>query len=769
MRTQWTFAIVILICVLSGCSLESVPERGEQCPGINDESEKTLQFIVKPINENGEKCENLQDCKCNDAEQCPEFAENFTLSVCPKDISSCHQTKTGEHYCIVCSQNQVACSGICVDPNSNEYCGAKGECNNDDATSMDYIGKKCGPNYKCVEGVCKEIVECASKIYCDGNCLKINSNDYDHCGAKGECSDDSPSSDNYKGKDCVGVMGNHAVCLDGECICTEGYVNVNGICVDPTDNEYCGAQDGVPGENCGDTAKCVNGVCVCLNEDDVWVKESGKCVDPQSSEHCGATEDSLGENCIENAHCVNRLCVCMDGFALCGEKCIDTRISNFNCGARGTCDDPDETSANYQGKKCDKSAECIEGECVCDDGYIKCGEECINPFLSNTHCGAKGECNSEDPKSDDYQGAVCEEDLKCGDGVCLYQNGCPTNACSLNSCMNTDEQCGMQCMNCNGYGYTEHGFCKLDKGICEITECKKEYHLNADNTDCEKNTVNKCASVTSNVTVDCESIQNVDSVKCNEEGACSIEACMKGFHLNAGKTGCEANSDTECAPVSSNEVKNCKTENNALEGKCLENGKCSIIKCRENYHFNEHKTGCEPNSQVACAPQDSSSTAICANDNIRGNCTREGKCDCTEEGHLLDNGSCEADSNQHCGKHGNECPIDSTCTKGTCYADKCTALTNTLLCAGGESICKKPAKQTYYACVNLTTHHTQCFNTGGTNSSNIDCTKRTDSTGKCIYEPELHTDNGWNCECKDPAKHFQHYHDDVTGWSWLCK
>ena len=779
MCRQKTWVVAVLLCWLAGCTLDNVTERGQLCPGLGDESGKRLQFIVKPTDDNGEKCDTLEACTCDSPESCSEYSESFKINACPKDIPTCHKTTNGDYYCIACSPNQVACSGICVDPNSNEHCGAKGECNSNDDSSPDYIGIKCGPNYKCVEGECKEIVECASKIYCDGNCLKINSNDYDHCGAKGECSDDSPSSDNYKGKDCVGMMGNHAVCLDGECICTDGDVNVNGICVDPTDNEYCGAQDGVPGEKCGETATCKSGLCVCINEG--YVRVNGICVDPNSNEHCGATEDNPGENCIENAHCVDGQCVCIEDYAMCGDKCIESKVSNFYCGAKGTCDNPDESSANYQGKKCDKSAECIDGECICDENYIKCGEECVNPFLSNTHCGAKGACNSEDPKSNDYQGAICENDLKCGDGICLYQNGCQTNACSLNSCINTDAQCGMQCMNCNDYGNIQSGFCKLDKGICEITACKQNHHLNEDNSDCEKNTLNACAPVTSNVTNDCEAIENVGSVVCSEEGACAINQCKQGYHLNAAKTGCEANSDTLCAPVNSNEVKNCKTENNALEGKCLENGTCSIIKCRENYHFNEPKTECDANTPTSCAPQDSNKIAQCANDTIIGTCTRDGLCDCTENGHLLDNGSCEVDSERNCGKHGQKCPDDAFCSKGTCYAKegKCNSSTNSYLCSDGTSICKPMYSKTDYQCVNLATHNERCFRityTGTDGSEHSEfrgCTQNTSeagTTGKCIYDPEHAlslSPTGYTCECKDPNQNYEHPNDN-HGPSYRC-
>ena len=136
----------ISVVLLSGCSLDSVSEQGDKCPGKNDESGKTLQFIVKDT--------GSDSIRCNNAEDCPEYAENFELSICPKDVSACHQTTDDEYYCLSCSSNQVACNGECVDPNSNDHCGASGKCNSIDPKSEDFYGKKCDTDQRCEKGVC---------------------------------------------------------------------------------------------------------------------------------------------------------------------------------------------------------------------------------------------------------------------------------------------------------------------------------------------------------------------------------------------------------------------------------------------------------------------------------------------------------------------------------------------------------------------------------------------------------------------------------------
>ncbi len=608
-----------------------------------------------------------------------------------------------------------------------------------------------------------------------GECLKINVNDFNHCGAKHKCNDDDPSSDNYVGKNCIALMGNHAKCENNECVCTDDYVNIDGICVDPTDNEHCGAQEGIPGEKCGPHSTCERNECICT---DGYVKVDGTCVDPNSNEHCGASEGVDGISCTENSNCVSGVCVCVDEYAMREGKCIESKVSNNYCGAKGTCDDPDMTSENYQGIKCDKSAECIDGACVCNEGLVKCGEECINPSLSNTHCGAKGDCNSEDAKSDHYQGAVCEEGLMCGDGLCRHLNGCIDNTCSLNDCHNTNEQCGMQCMNCKDYGHTKDGFCKIDIGVCEFTECNVNYHLNADKTDCIENLKEACAPVSSSDAKDCTAIEYAAKTECSEAGICTILQCQKGYHLNETKTACVENKDNACAPVDSSEAKNCNIENDALVGKCNDDGTCSIEKCRENYHFNEHKTACVVNTERECAPQNSNVTAVCADNTITGTCTRDGICDCTQNGHLLDNGSCEADTDEHCGTHDNACRADTKCDGGVCYATSCNSGTNSYLCAENHNtICRPWNTKTNFQCIDLTTHNEKCFKIvfgdQGQYSEYRNCTDNTagrGTTGKCIYDPEHALSlsaTGYTCECKDPNQNFEHPNDG-NGLSYRC-
>ena len=135
---------------------------------------------------------------------------------------------------------------LCIDPQTNSmYCGATG--NPSGAANNNQIGKACGSGAGCISGVCEQKqMSCSnsSETLCavssGYNCINLNSNNADHCGA---C--------NYKCAAHPILNATSSSCSGGSCnyTCTAGYVNVgSGIkantihCVDPnSDPLYCGA------------------------------------------------------------------------------------------------------------------------------------------------------------------------------------------------------------------------------------------------------------------------------------------------------------------------------------------------------------------------------------------------------------------------------------------------------------------------------------------------------------------------------------------------
>ena len=140
------------------------------------------------------------------------------------------------------------------------------------------------------------------------------------------------------------------------------------------------------------------------------------CVDPQTNnDFCGATDNCTGSKnggkCPAGNVCTNGKCKveCDGGFVKCGDECINPINDPDYCGATAACE------GNDAGKKCGADQVCSESVCrdACENGKLKCGDRCIDPLSSVNFCGAKGNC-----KGDDNDGDVCAVDEVCSVGQC---------------------------------------------------------------------------------------------------------------------------------------------------------------------------------------------------------------------------------------------------------------------------------------------------------------------------------------------------------------
>ena len=203
--------------------------------------------------------------------------------------------------------------------------------------------------------------------------------DVNHCPVNDICSRDS---------------GNNAYCMK-DCRSGKAQVICDGMCVDPeSSNEHCGAK----------------GFCNSDNENDEHFK-GVKCIEGQSCK-----PDDEGQY----------RCKCSDGYLPCEDngvlKCVDPLSVRF-CGASGLCNDSNPESENFKGtscaseQACQMSADTGKYRCTCPNGGILCDNQCVQ-IDNRDHCGAKGQCNSDSPQSNDYKG------LKCGDEeLCLEHSG----------------------------------------------------------------------------------------------------------------------------------------------------------------------------------------------------------------------------------------------------------------------------------------------------------------------------------------------------------
>ncbi|MEW5849732.1 MAG: hypothetical protein AB2A00_13020 [Myxococcota bacterium] len=356
-----------------------------------------------------------------------------------------------------CEAGKIACRGLCVDPESDpSYCGAQDDCRGDNR------GDACGAGYVCNAGECR--LNCAQgQVACNGRCVDPFT-DENFCGATGDCQGANAGDQCAAGEVCNGA---------GQCTvnCAAGYINCGGRCVNPVDDRvYCGASGDCQGPNdgttCGPGQVCENSTCtvVCPTG---YINCSGSCVDPQSDEaHCGASGDctggNVGQDCADGQICVNGACSnngCPGGQVMCGGRCVSPESDEDYCGAQGDCQ-----GANA-GRSCADGYSCEGGQCVisCPTGQIACGGTCVDPRTDNNYCGAQADCQGANAGAQCNAGYVCNGSGECAlscqqgfivcDGQCINPRTDPLYCGAAGSC--TGPAAGTACLPgqvCNGSG-----------------------------------------------------------------------------------------------------------------------------------------------------------------------------------------------------------------------------------------------------------------------------------------------------------------------------
>ena len=210
---------------------------------------------------------------------------------------------------IACPGMQVLCNNICVNPSTDDvYCGARGRCNSDSIDSPNFGGVACKNGYSCKNGRCN--ISCLdSQVICNGKCIDPETNDQ-YCGAKGQCNNASSTSNDYKGVTC----GDGMKCIEGNRHCaSSNHIMCGGKCIDPnTDNQYRGAKGycistdstnaNYNGANCKDGNICVAGKCILNTCPSGYTlcdsNGSRSCVNVNADDiyNCGA----CGYSCVDN-------------------------------------------------------------------------------------------------------------------------------------------------------------------------------------------------------------------------------------------------------------------------------------------------------------------------------------------------------------------------------------------------------------------------------------------------------------------------------------
>ena len=606
----------------------------------------------------------------------------------------------------------------------------------------------------------------ADRVFCGGSYIDPRS-DNKYCGASDDC------KGNNAGTNCNDTNG--GICQMGQCVCEDGEVECNGICVDNTftktlsNNKACGATCDAIKDCTKDNSYCLSGECVkamCTEpEKQCFIDGTPQCIDTTSNpQHCGECLNSCIKNRIPNATseiCANNLCQyeCDPGYINVGSgntedtiKCIDPNQDKDYCGAK-SADDP--------GKSCTGGSVCVDGSCVqnsCSgdtpnlcvvDGKNVCKN--IHSY-DNDHCGA---CNY---KCSEYaiQNASAETCVK---GACQYV--CATGFVNVGSgntlqtikCIDpkTDNNyCGAKSASHPGTSCTNGKVCV--NGSCFTNSCS-----GSTPTMCVVNGTNTCKNVNSDDVNHCgscgfkcseHSIPNATSHSCSS-GACQYTCSMGYVNVGRGNTSqtikCidPRTDDKYCGASSAS-----KPGTSCYGGKVCVNGQCATNSC----------SGYTPNLCVV----NGTNTCKNVNSNDAGNC---GACNykCAEHAipnatsNACMNGNCQytclngfvnvgkgstsqtikcidpKTDNNYCGatsasKPGTSCTGGKVCVNGSCVTNSCSGSTPDLCVVSGSNVCKN---------VNGTdANHCGACNYKCSEHSLSHATSNTCSSGKCIYTCE---------------------------------
>ncbi len=679
----FVLSLTILACA-GGCTLETIDDTGvAACPSaqyvriIDAQTDITLTCAQK--DDGGAECAEfsasgtdrpasdfrsevtpLNFGKCAAGFQCVSDAD--LSKVCLKascggesvnifeDAQNCGACGT------VCNYDQACIKGFCqryarcgdkdIDPLTNiNHCGAKGTCDAEDSDNPNYRGEDCSltPDHVCNNGRCG--LADPTKAYCDGQIIDPDTNSA-HCGARGNCSNTSPSDINYAGENCA-ARGKGFACKEGICQIAD---NVLAICGEtpiyktdgddadgnggnnPSANEngenvlsdaellHCGAKgfcnasdpesENFEGYDCksleGHT--CRDGKCAISDAGAAFCDD--KIADPKTDqEHCGAKDycsdddpnsnDWTGENCNAKPmhECRDGKCQLPADFegAFCDGKIIDPKTDLRYCGAKRYCANGDKQSDDYTGEDCSAKGEfyeCADGKCkYAKTDSAHCGGKDINPKTNSAYCGAKGDCTGNDPKAEDYAGVDCSEKTKhTADDD--YQ--CKEGECAL-TCAGGKRLCQNSCIDGTN----------VDACDDASTTCKKGYG------NCNSNLYDGCETNLQTSSAHCgacgnacevSAFANAAAVGC-KNGECMPTACEKGYAVNNETKICEVSKSTTCCGTN---CKNCekdisqwKTDNKT--GSCLLTGcqpyyipdgnACKKVECTQNSH-------CAPNGNI---------------------------------------------------------------------------------------------------------------------------------------------------------------------------
>ncbi|MBQ8037210.1 MAG: hypothetical protein IJ268_09470, partial [Proteobacteria bacterium] len=314
MRLNFAVSLLVILWCVSGCSLDEVlsldvNKKESVCADVK--ALQLYEFTEDGSVKSRSYCSADQKC----AQTNNDYRGALKYGICPEDVPFCLEGDIGK-YCGACREGYVVCgrdvnnSVKCIDPKTDkEHCGARGTCMGDDPSSVNYGGTRCPEHYSCVEGKCELDVgycdEKASYPKCDGtNAITCNADGME------------------KAEDCA-MKPDENVCEAGRCVrpkC-EALGIKDQTCSEDGKTYYTCEEGRLHKEICNEGMKCTEGVgCKPECSQNACYQEAGKesilrrCNDGKLSD----------EACPSDMYCQGdqngARCVCNKGDVKCGTK-----------------------------------------------------------------------------------------------------------------------------------------------------------------------------------------------------------------------------------------------------------------------------------------------------------------------------------------------------------------------------------------------------------------------------------------------------------------
>lgn len=189
----------------------------------------------------------------------------------------------------------------------------------------------------------------------------------------------------------------------------------------------------------------------------------------------------------------------------------------------------------------------------CEEGRVACNGNCIDPKTDTAYCGARGLCTSDDPDSQQYSGAKCNEGQSCDNGTCR-QVTCNEGEHKKGMTCEPDskEACGSVENNCTLLPHVKEVEC--ENAQCVIQKCESGYfHVDGECI------ASPCATKENRCSED-----GLLRYYCDASNNPQIEKCEEGKECHSGV--CISNVGTKCTTE-----EDCGEEEICREGSCISN------------------------------------------------------------------------------------------------------------------------------------------------------------------------------------------------------